>query len=157
MILNIADRKLTGNLETSARTKHDAITAAGYAELSVNLKYVVIAIGYFTQRRTPMKAHVKTWVEKQKELDRQEVSRVFKLCLMALYRDFGFGQKRLDRALKAISKVAVEAYETPEQWFYIDELLVDRYNLPFDKEDISEREKTAAIIHKEHGKKWRKY
>ena len=106
-----------------------------------------------------MKARVKTAKEKADILSRQEVSRIFKLCCVCLNQAFGFGEKRMKDFCIAVSQLSAKIHETPEQWYYMDEYLIDKYNMGdiFEREDIDEREATTKLIHKEHGRKWREY
>lgn len=104
-----------------------------------------------------MKAHVKTREEKQIEEDRKATNRVFKIALIAISDELGIGAKRLHRVMEKMSDIGSKLYETPENWYYADEYLIDRCGLPFEHEEISERQKAAEQVHKMHGKKWRKY
>lgn len=106
-----------------------------------------------------MKARIKTEKEKADELSRAEVNRIFKLCCLCLNENFGFGEKRMKDFCIGISKISAKIHENPEQWYYIDEYLLDHYHMDdvFKREDLEERELATKQIHKENGKKWRDY
>lgn len=106
-----------------------------------------------------MKARTRTSETIQKELTHDEINRIFKLCCLCLNEQFGFGEKRLKKFCYRLSQMSVEVYEKPEQWYYIDEYLLDHYHMDdvFKREDLEERELATKQIHKENGKKWRQY
>lgn len=106
-----------------------------------------------------MKARIKTKKEIGRQLQREEILRIFKLWLFSLNQIYGFGAKRLNRILSEVNAQAAEAYETPELWYYIDEIIIDKYQFgdKFNREDLDEREDTSKQIHKENGRKWRCY
>lgn len=104
-----------------------------------------------------MKAHVKTREEKETEENRKMTNRAFKIALIAISDELGVGAKRLHRVAKKMQEVGIKLYETPENWYYADEYLIDRCGLGFDREEISERQRAAEQVHKMHGKKWRKF
>lgn len=106
-----------------------------------------------------MKARIRTSETIQKELTHDEINRIFKLCCLCLNEQFGFGEKRLKKFCYRLSQMSVGVYEKPEQWYYIDEYLLDHYHMDdvFKREDLEERELATKQIHKENGKKWRQY
>ena len=105
-----------------------------------------------------MKARIKTELERIAELDRSEILRINKVWMMALYNHLHFGKRGIGNIYAEVCKLAGELYDTPEGWYYVDEKLrewgFDEYLPP---EDLNEREKTVAQIHKEHRQKWRQY
>ena len=106
-----------------------------------------------------MKARIKTAKEKADELSRAEVNRIFKLCCLCLNEQFRFGEKRMKKFCERVSQISGAVHENPEQWYYIDEYLLDNYHMDdvFKREDLDERELATKQIHKENGKKWRVY
>lgn len=92
-------------------------------------------------------------------MNKAEILRINKIWLFSLNQLYGFAEKRLTEVYTEVNKQAADLYETPEQWYYVDEKLLDQYHMNdiFDREDISEREIAAKQIHKKHGKKWRQY
>lgn len=106
-----------------------------------------------------MKARIRTNKIIQKELSHDEINRIFKLCCLCLNEQFGFGENRMKKFCERVSQISGTVHENPEQWYYIDEYLLDRYNMAdmFTRENIDERELVSYQIHKEEGKKWRVY
>lgn len=106
-----------------------------------------------------MKARVKTPRQKYLELEKREIARINKIWMTALNQVYGFGEKRLLEVYADVCERSGEIFNNPEQWYYIDELLLDKFHMAdlFEREDIGEREQTAKEIHKENGKKWRQY
>lgn len=105
-----------------------------------------------------MKARVKTRRDIEYQLQRKEIERINKLWLFALHQCFEFGNVRLRKIYQEICDISEKAYNMPEIWYYIDELLIDNYSMDFfEPENLQEREKTVKQIHKENGKKWRDY
>lgn len=105
-----------------------------------------------------MKAHVQTQQEKLSLLEKAETMRINKVWMMALNQKFGFAAKRLVDAYIEVCKISGELYEDPEYWSVVDEVLINKQGLDFvPKEDLDEREKAIADIHKSSGRKWRQY
>ena len=103
-----------------------------------------------------MKAHIPTPYEKERDFINEHINRVIKLFSYTLYCEYGWGAKRLWRLVLSAQKASDELYEDPEYWERVDDTLIDRLGLPFKREDYTEREESAKIIHKESGRKWRK-
>jgi hypothetical protein len=105
-----------------------------------------------------VKARIKTELERIAELDRSEILRINKVWMIALHSHLNFQKNGVSNMYAEVCKIAGELYETPERWYYIDEKLreweLDEFLPP---EDLEEREKTIAEIHREHGRKWRQY
>lgn len=106
-----------------------------------------------------MKARVKTAQQIKSELQKEEILRLNKLWLFSLNQSLDLERDDLLKVYKEVCEQSNDAYEKPELWFYIDELLIDKFDMGniFTKEDISERESTAKQIHKDNKEKWRRY
>lgn len=105
-----------------------------------------------------MKARIPTKYDKFLTLQREEIARINKVWLFALHEIYGFGNERLRKVYEEVFRLSAESFDTPEIWYYIDELLIDRYEMDFFKpEDLQEREDAMAQKHKDAGIKWRKY
>lgn len=104
-----------------------------------------------------MKARIKTKRQQRKELEKEEINRINKLWLYVLSDVCGYEGEKLAEIFLKVNEQAVEVYETPEMWYYIDEKLIDQFKIPFPRENLSERETAVKQIHKEHGRKWRDY
>lgn len=105
-----------------------------------------------------MKARVKTRRDIEYQLQRKEIERINKLWLFSLHQCFEFGNVRLRKIYQEICDISEKAYNMPEIWYYIDELLIDNYSMDFfEPENLQEREKAVKQIHKQNGKKWRDY
>ena len=79
------------------------------------------------------------------EVDRtkkEELTRFLKIMFVTLNKKFNFGHDRLFKLLKEAEKLMIENQGNEILWDKIDELLIDRLGLPFDREDYEEREKT---------------
>ena len=66
-----------------------------------------------------------------------------KIIFVTLNKEFSFGHDRLFRLLKEAEKLMIENQGNEILWDKIDELLIDRLGLPFDREDYEEREKAV--------------
>lgn len=105
-----------------------------------------------------MKARIPTKYDKFLTLQREEIARINKIWLFALHEIYGFGNERLRKVYEEVCRLSGESFNTPEIWYYVDELLIDRYNMDFFKpENLKEREDAMAQKHKDAGIKWRKY
>lgn len=105
-----------------------------------------------------MKARIPTKYDKFLTLQREEIARINKIWLFALHEIYGFGNERLRKVYEEVCRLSAESFDTPEIWYYVDELLIDRYDMNFFKpEDLKERESAMAQGHKDAGIKWRKY
>ena len=105
-----------------------------------------------------MKAHVKSQQEKVSFLEKSEIMRINKIWMIALNQKFGFAAKRLAETYAEVCNISGRLYEDPEYWEIVDKILIDKQKLDFlPEEDLEEREKTIADIHKLNGEKWRQY
>lgn len=106
-----------------------------------------------------MKARVKTELEKMSLLERMEIARINKIWMVAIHNHCHYAGNGIANVYAEACKIAGELYEDPEYWQTVDELLCDKYGFEefLPREDIDEREKLSADLHKQHGKKWRKY
>lgn len=80
------------------------------------------------------------------EVDRtkkEEFTRFLKVIFVALNENFNFGHDRLLKLLKVSEKMLFENQGNEILWDKIDELLIDRLGLPFDREDYEEREQAV--------------
>lgn len=104
-----------------------------------------------------LKARIPTIEDKASLLEHSEVMRINKLWMIALHNKLGYTANGILGVYAEVCKIAGELYEDPEYWGTVDELLCDKYRfgefLP--REDVNEREKLAAEIHKAQHKKWR--
>ena len=106
-----------------------------------------------------MKAHIPTKREIERKLEVSEINRINKLWLYTLGQFTDITHKKSRELYAAVCEVAGRVYEDPELWIRVDEYCSNKLKFGdvFPAEDYDEREKVAAQIHKEHGKKWRKY
>lgn len=106
-----------------------------------------------------MKARIKTDFEKISLLERSEIMRINKIWMMALHNRLRYTQNGICGVYGEVCEIAGKLYEDPEYWGQIDELLCDKFELGdiVPMEDVDEREKLSAEIHKRYGKKWRRY
>lgn len=79
--------------------------------------------------------------EEVDRVKREENIRFLKVFFVILNEEFKFGHDRLFRLLKKAEKKMIENQGNEILWDKIDELLIDRLGLPFDREDYEEREK----------------
>lgn len=105
-----------------------------------------------------MKARVKNMNDKITLLEKAEIMRINKVWMIALYNHLHFSGNGISNVYAEACKIAGELYEDPELWYRVDEKIkewkLDEFLPP---ENLDEREKVAAEIHKAHGKKWRQY
>ena len=106
-----------------------------------------------------MNARVKTIEDKASLLEHAEIMRINKIWMIAVHNKCNYGQNGLANLYAEVCKIASELYEDPEYWSVIDDLLCEKYEFEefLPRENLAEREKLAAELHKSHGKKWRKY
>jgi hypothetical protein len=82
--------------------------------------------------------YVREEVDKAK---RDELYRFLKVFFVTLNEDFKFGHDRLMKLLLKAEKLMLDNQGNEILWDKVDELLIDRLGLPFDREDYEEREK----------------
>lgn len=104
-----------------------------------------------------MKAHIKSRREKERELERSEILRCFKMFAFTLCQDFDFDEEKVKKAINLISEYSEELYHDPERWIQVDDYLYDNGVKIFERENIDERLSAAQDIHRENGRKWRQY
>lgn len=93
-----------------------------------------------------MKARLPSKGNILKEYTQGIADRTLKMACIALINEFGFGQDRLTKFLSKISEVGNELCENPHLWVRIDEQLIDKRKLPFEREDLIERELSAEVV-----------
>lgn len=64
----------------------------------------------------------------------QTVRRTFKLSMLALMKEFGFGKKRLDRYLNAFDEMSKIAIEDEVFWEHSNRILIEKYGFNFEKD-----------------------
>lgn len=99
------------------------------------------------QTRKAIDQYVFEEIDKTKK---EEFTRFLKIFFVTLNEKFGFGQKRLLELLKEAEKIMLENQGNEILWDKIDELLIDRLGLPFDREDYEERE--IAVLENAKGR-----
>lgn len=105
-----------------------------------------------------MKARIPTKYDKFLTLQREEIARINKIWLFALYEIYGFGNERLRKVYEEVCRLSEKAFDIPEIWYHVDQLLINKYDMTFfEPEDLKEREDAVAQKHKDAGIKWRKY
>jgi hypothetical protein len=82
--------------------------------------------------------YVREEVDKAK---RDELYRFLKVFFVTLNEDFGFGHDRLMKLLLKAENLMLNNQGNEILWDKIDERLIDRLGLPFEREDYEEREK----------------
>ena len=92
-----------------------------------------------------MKARIPTKGDVLKDYTKGITDRLLKMTCIALMNEFGFGQDRLARFLSKISEISEELSENPHLWIRIDEQLIDKRKLPFERENLDEREISAKV------------
>lgn len=93
-----------------------------------------------------MKAHLPTKGDALKEYVEGIADRTLKMVCITLVNEFGFGQDRLAKLLSKTSELGEELSENPYLWVRIDEQLIDKRKLPFEREDLIERELSAEVV-----------
>lgn len=93
-----------------------------------------------------MKARLPTKGDVLKEYTQGIADRTLKMICITLINEFGFGQDRLAKLLSKTSEVGEELSENPCLWVLIDEQLIDKRKLPFEREDLDERELSAKVV-----------
>lgn len=83
--------------------------------------------------------------------------REMKISCIVLNTLFGFGADRIGKYIHEVENRSREMAERPEQWYYVDKYLRENLGVVYDEEDLDERELHSRMIHKEEGRKWRKY
>lgn len=79
-----------------------------------------------------MKAHIINGSSRQ---NLAQMRRWFKLLMVVLHNDFGFGPERLDRVMTGIIKLSDDQKNDPVFWEHTDKLLIDQMGIKFDRED----------------------
>ena len=72
-----------------------------------------------------------------KEIERQKNDfsrRIMKLVFYSLYTEFGWGAKRANRLLTAVSKSIIEMNDDEVQWEHRDQVCIDIQKLPFERD-----------------------
>ena len=80
------------------------------------------------------------------EVDRtkkEELTRFLKIFFVTLHNKFGFGKKRLLELMLEAQELMAENQGNEILWDKIDELLINKLGLPFDREDYEEREQAV--------------
>lgn len=93
-----------------------------------------------------MKARLPSKGNILKEYTQGIADRTLKMACIALINEFGFGQDRLAKFLSKISELGEELSKNPYLWVRIDEQLIDKRKLPFEHEDLDEREFSAKVV-----------
>lgn len=93
-----------------------------------------------------MKARVPTKGDVLKNYTEGIADRTLKMICITLVNEFGFGQDRLAKLLSKTSELGEELAENPYLWVRIDEQLIDKRKLPFEHEDLNEREFSAKVV-----------
>ncbi len=90
------------------------------------------------QTRKAVDEYVREEVERAK---RDELYRFLKVFFVTLNKEYKFGHDRLFKLLKEAEQLMLDNQGNEILWDKIDELLIDRLGLPFEREDYEEREK----------------
>ena len=72
---------------------------------------------------------------------REEFYRFLKVFFVILHNDYDMPSDELEELLLKTSKLMIENQGNEILWDKIDELLIDKLGLPFEREDYEEREK----------------
>lgn len=71
------------------------------------------------------------------EIEKQRnamMRRFFKLMCYSLNDKFGFGAKRLNTLIAALTETSLEADNDPIFWEHIDRIVIDTLGVPFDRD-----------------------
>lgn len=93
-----------------------------------------------------MKARLPTKGDALKEYTEGIADHLLKMACAVLMSEFGFGQDRLAKFCSKMSEFGEELSENPHRWARVDEELIDKRKLPFEHEDLGERELSAEIV-----------
>lgn len=93
-----------------------------------------------------MKAHLPTKGDVLKEYTQGIADRTLKMICITLINEFGFGQDRSAKLLSKTSELGKELSENPHRWVHIDEELIGKRKLPFNSEDLGERDLSAKVV-----------
>lgn len=79
--------------------------------------------------------------EEVDRVKREELTRFLKVFFVTLHNDYEMPSDDLEQLLLKTSDLMIENQGNEILWDKIDELLIDRLGLPFEREDYEEREK----------------
>lgn len=92
------------------------------------------------QARKAVDEYVREEVDRAKK---DELTRFLKVFFVTLNKEYKFGHDQLFKLLKEAENLMLDNQGNEILWDKIDEILIDRLGLPFDREDYEEREQAV--------------
>ena len=91
------------------------------------------------KQRKALEVEVRAAVIKEMENQRNAMMRrFFKIMCYALNNKFGFGSKRLNTLIDAISQTALEADTDEIFWEHLDKIVIDSLGMDFERDYTDE-------------------
>lgn len=88
--------------------------------------------------RLPPGTHLSSTERKRLIENLEQKRRWYKLVLIALHNEFGFGPERMEKMIDSLNRLSDERKTDEVFWEHADHLLIDEMNIPFDREDYEE-------------------
>lgn len=85
-------------------------------------------------------------IEKEKAV---MTRKIIKIACVALINKFGFGKKRIQDFSEEFFKIVNDNVDNEIMWDKIDEVVIDKCGIPFEKEDYEECEE-AIVYNRKH-------
>lgn len=92
-----------------------------------------------------MRARLPTRDSILKDYTREIADHMLKMACVVLMTEYHFGHDRLINFCSKMSELGEELSENPHRWARVDKELIDKRKLPFEHEDLDERELSAEI------------
>jgi hypothetical protein len=71
----------------------------------------------------------------------EQKRRWYKLVLIALHNDFGFGPERMEKMIDSLNRFSDQQKTDEVFWEHVDHLLINELGLPFDRENYEKVDK----------------
>ena len=96
--------------------------------------------------RLPINKKMKDQVFKfaQEEIERQQkgaTRRLYKIMILALALEFGFGKERALRLIRKVDELVRQSNEDEAFFYHLDKRLIEQMGLDFEKEDYEKWDK----------------
>jgi len=88
-----------------------------------------------SKQRNYLNNYNKVAAEKAVQKEREKICRrFFKLSITVLHDEFMFGTERSARFINKVSELLLQTDEDEIFWEHIDQLVIDRLDLPFERD-----------------------
>lgn len=77
----------------------------------------------------------------KEEIEKQQkgaTRRLYKICILALVLEFGFGKGRILKLVRKVDELVKESQKDEAFWYHLDKRLIDQQGLDFEREDYEE-------------------